>query len=112
MIAEMGMLEDFVMVAETAKEAIEAEDFAMAEQLSPMIAEMEETIDSDLAPLCADGGGAAPAEEAPAEEAPAEEAPAEEAPAEEAPAEEAPAEEAPAEEAPAEEAPAAEEGGE
>ena len=87
MIAEMGMLEDFVMVADTAKEAIAAEDFAMAQQLFPMIAEMEETIDSDLAPLCASGGGAAPAEEAPAEEAPAEEAPAEEAPAEEAPAE-------------------------
>jgi tetratricopeptide (TPR) repeat protein len=96
LIADMGMLEDFQMIADTAKETIAAQDFATAQQLFPMISEMEETIDVDLAPLCAEGSDMAP-EEAPAEEAPAEEAPTEEAPAEEAPAEEAPTEEAPAE---------------
>jgi tetratricopeptide (TPR) repeat protein len=87
MIADMGMLEDFQMVADTAIETIEAQDFAMAQALFPMISEMEETIDTDLAPLCAEDGGGAPEVPAPTEEAPTEEAPTEEAPAEEAPAE-------------------------
>ena len=47
LIEEMGMLEDFVMIADTAKETIAAQDIATAQQLFPMIAEMEETIDSD-----------------------------------------------------------------
>jgi hypothetical protein len=52
MVADMGMLEDFQMVADTAKETIEAQDFATITILVPMIAEMEETIDNDITPLC------------------------------------------------------------
>jgi len=101
MIEEMGMLEDLVMVADMAKESIEAEDFAMAQQLFPTLDEMETMIAEDLMPLCGDatgGGGEAAPEAAP--EAPPEAAPAEEG-GEEAPPEAAP--EAPPEAAPAEE---------
>ena len=115
-VIEMGMLEDFAMIAEQGQMVVDAEDFQMAGDMITFFESYEPMLD-DFIPMCAEaapapepapeeGSGDAPAEVAPAEEAPAEEAPAEEAPAEEAPAEEAPAEEAPAEEAPAEDAPA------
>ena len=64
MVEEMGMIEEFDMVAETAIDTIDAQDFATAQQLFMIINEYQDTIVNDLAPFC---------EEAPVEEAPVEE---------------------------------------
>ena len=121
-VAEMGMLEDFAMIAEQGQMVIDAEDFQMAGDMVTFLETYEPMLD-EFIPMCAEAapspaptpddaatpGDAGGPPEGEGAETPAEEAPAEEAPAEEAPAE--PAPEAGGEEAPAEE-PAAEAGDE
>jgi len=108
-VAEMGMLEDFAMIAEQGQMVIDAEDFQMAGDMVTFLETYEPMLD-EFIPMCADAGPA-PAPEGGAEEpagdggeeaAPEEAAPKGEAPPE-AGGEEAPAKDAPAE-APADEA--------
>ncbi len=101
-VAEMGMLEEFEMIAEQGDLVVQAEDFAMAGDMITFLDSMEPTLD-ELIPMCATVEPS-PAEAPPVEPPPSEAPPA---PAEETPA---PAEEAPA--APAEEAAPPAEGGE
>lgn len=89
-VVEMGMLEDFAMIAEQGNMVVEAEDFGMAGDMITFLDQMEPMLD-EMAAMCG-GGDAPPPEEAPTDEAPTDDAPTDDAP----PAEEAPAEEAPA----------------
>ncbi|HJN73594.1 MAG TPA: tetratricopeptide repeat protein [Myxococcota bacterium] len=107
-VAEMGMLEDFAMIAEQGQMVVDAEDFQLAGDMITFLESYEPMLD-DFIPMCAEapapeptpeGGAVEPDGTAPEGDAPAPEEGGDEAP--EAGGEEAPADDAPAE-APAEE---------
>jgi tetratricopeptide (TPR) repeat protein len=83
-VEEMGMLEDFDMIIETGKEAVESEEFSLVPQLNSFMGDLESML-PDLAEVCAMAGP----EEAPAPDEGSEGEAVEEEGAEEAPTEEA-----------------------